>query len=89
MSQTQEFQDCDSIIGLRGSLVAEINNFYTSISGIVALMTIINADVPRRAKFDTMYRKIDDEYDKNVFDDCVTKLEALKVHLEDEGWIPE
>lgn len=89
MADTQEYLDCKEIIGIRASAGVEIVNFHSSLVAIIDLMTTINADQPRRAKFDTMYGKIDDSYVANDFDDYLTFITTLKTHLEDEGWIPE
>ena len=89
MSLTQEYQDCDSIIKRRSSAEVEVLNLYTSLVSMVDLMEAVNADVPRRAKFDTMYRKIDSGYDKAEFDEYIEDLRALKVRIEEDGFVPE
>ena len=89
MSHTQEYLDCDFIIKRKASSEVEVLNFHTSITAILDRMTTINTDNPRRAKFDTLYGKIDSAYNKNTFDAYVDALQELKTYLEDEGWIPE
>ena len=89
MAETTEYSDCKGIVGLRASAGVEIVNFHTSLVSIIDAMAVINADQPRRAKFDTMYGKIDDSYVPNDFDDFLIFITTLKTHLEDEGWIPE
>ena len=89
MSLTQEFIDCDFIIKRKASSEVEVLNFYTSIIAIIDEMEAINADVPRRSKFDTMYKKIDSGYDKDDFDEYIEDLQALRVRIEENGFIPE
>ncbi len=89
MSHTQEYLDCDFIISRKNSSNIEVQNFYNTVVLILNRMATINADTPRRAKFDTLYGKIDSAYNKNTFDAYVDALQELKTYLEDEGWIPE
>jgi len=89
MSYTQEFIDCDFIIKRKTSAEVEGQNIYNTVVLILDEMAVINADYPRRAKFDTMMGKIDGTYNKNTHDAYILSLQELKDYLVDEGWIPE
>lgn len=88
MALTQEFIDCKEIISQRDSADVEILNFYNSLVTIIDLMTIVDADSPRRAAFETMYGKVDAAFTRQEFDVFLAKIATLKTHLEDEEWIP-
>lgn len=89
MSLTQEYQDCNFVITRKASAQVEGQNIFNTIVLILDEMAVIDADQPRRSKFDTMYKKIDDGYDKNTHDAYIVALQALKDYLVDEGWIEE
>lgn len=89
MALTQEYEDCQEIITKISSSEVEVQNFYNSIVSMIDTMVVIDADAPRRAKFDTMYGKIDGAYNKQAFDAYIASLQALKTNLEDNGFIPE
>jgi len=89
MALTQEYEDCEDIITRKASSEVEVQNFYNTIVLIIDAMATIDADQPRRAKFDTMYGKIDAAYNKAVFDDYIADLQAMKSYIEDNGFVPE
>lgn len=84
---TEEYIDCKSIVGHRDSALVEIQNFHNSIKAIIDEMAVIDADSPRRAAFETIYGKMTDDFTRQDFDDYLAKIQTLKTHLENEGWV--
>ena len=90
MAYTQEFVDADRVEKAKISLAVESQNLWSSCAAITSIVKEVNSEASRRAKFDTMYGKIDGDYNKQNFDDWVETLEGLKTYLEENDfYIPE
>ena len=86
---TQEYVDAKAASGLLASRKAELANLYSSLGAMADLMADVNADQPRRAKFNTMYGKMASDYDKDDFDAIVAALADLKTYIDVNELIPE